>query len=181
MNRGRESDRRRPNPTLTQRQRELLALYAAAPPGETLVRFCQRAGIHRDTWHGWRTANPEFAAELARIRQERVQIALDPLHDAVPKLVESLVKLATGGSIAALRTAGDWLGLTRRATQNVQLAVDARGVAVQESEKSAEELLREHAELAGMIRRWVQRGHLELPTAEELAATEPGGDAQGNP
>ena len=101
----------RPNSTLSQRQRELLALYASAPPGEKLVKFCERAGIHRDTWFQWRTRNHEFAAELERIRQERLQVAMDPLHAAVPKLVESLIKLAAEGSIPALRTAGEWLGL----------------------------------------------------------------------
>lgn len=137
MNRGRESDRRRPNPTsaLSQRQREALALYATAPPGETLLRFCRRAGVHRDTWHGWRTSNPDFAGELARIRQERVHLALDPLQDAVPRLVQTLVRLAADGSLPALRLAGDWLGLTRRATEGVQLAITAAPVALPEPDR----------------------------------------------
>jgi hypothetical protein len=177
MNRGRAADRRRPNPTLTQRQRELLALYASAPPGEKLVRFCRRAGIHRDTWHGWRTTNADFAAELERIRQERLQVSLEPLHDAVPQLVESLVKLASGGSIQALRTAGDWLGLTRRATQNVQLAVDARGAPVPEPEDGIEELLQKRARLLSIIQRRGGHGEIKLPSVEELGADEPGNAA----
>jgi hypothetical protein len=153
VNRVRESDRGRLNTTLTQRQLELLALYASAPPGEKLVQFCERAGIHRDTWHQWRTRNADFAAELERIRQERLQVALEPLRDAVPLLVESLIKLATEGSIAALRTAGDWLGLTRQAIHSVQLAVDARGAGAQETEKSLDDLLAEHAEVRDLLNR----------------------------
>jgi hypothetical protein len=176
MNPGPEADRRRPNPTLTQRQRELLALHAAAPPGEKLAQFCERAGIHRDTWHEWRTGNSEFAVELERIQQGRVQMALEPLRDAVPLLVDSLVRLATGGSVAALRTAGDWLGFTRRSTQNVQVAVNAHASAVPEPEKSIENLLQRRAELIEILERHAAREETKLPKAEEL-----GDNAQGAP
>ena len=136
---------------LSQRQRELLALYASAPPGEKLVQLCERGGLHRDTFFKWRTRNHEFAAELERIRQERLQVAMDPLHAAVPKLVESLINLALEGSIPALRTAGEWLGLSHQAVQSVQLAVDARSAGAQGPQRSVEEILKEHAELRELL------------------------------
>ncbi len=57
----------------------------------------------------------------------------------------SLLALAAGRSIAALRLAGDWLGLTRRATEGVQLALTTPAAvaptAEPEREPTQEELL----------------------------------------
>jgi hypothetical protein len=80
--------------------------------GKTDQETAEAVGVTRQTVNGWRNANPWFAAELNRRRQDLWGVSVDQLRALLPRAVEVLGKeLALGpGSatvaLAILRLAG---------------------------------------------------------------------------
>ncbi len=80
--------------------------------GKTDQEAAEAVGVTRQTVNGWRNANPWFAAELNRRRQDLWGVSVDQLRALLPRAVEVLGKeLALGpGSapvaLAILRLAG---------------------------------------------------------------------------
>ena len=85
--------------------------------------------------------------------------------------------------VPALRTAGNWLGLARGATQSVQVAVGATAdlnEPLQPTESDIEELMQQRAELQDIMNRYLpveylvrERDQLDAAIASRQAGLEP--------
>ena len=136
-----------------QRRAEMLAAYAASPPGEGIVCFLARCGVARSTWYLWST-EPEFGAAIARIRAERATIDMEPFEKHLRAVAQAVVDRAVGYSDPAARMILESAGWLKPSTSvRITNTMDARVIAAPDDLGA---LLAERQQLSSVLRRAIE-------------------------